>query len=143
MPNVRRRKFITLLGGAVWPLAARGQQSERRLIGVLTTLAESDASDRQASPSFGTNFRNLGGQAIAISGSTFDGLGVTRCCCRGSPKNLSRFSLTSFSGGTRPPRRHCCEIASKRLALFRDLARMRPMGASKRAGFNCVRPTSY
>jgi putative ABC transport system substrate-binding protein len=34
---VRRREFITVIGGAaVWPLAARGQQSEReRRIGVL------------------------------------------------------------------------------------------------------------
>ena len=60
---MRRRDFVTLLGGAIaaWPLAARAQQSDRmRRIGVLMGYAESDREGRANFAAFQGGLQKLG-----------------------------------------------------------------------------------
>jgi len=60
---IRRREFISLLGGAaaVWPLAARAQQSERmRRIGVLMAYAESDREGQAWIAAFREGLQKVG-----------------------------------------------------------------------------------
>jgi hypothetical protein len=61
--NMRRREFITLLGGvaAAWPLAARAQQGDgMRRIGVLMGSAESDQEGQARVAAFREGLRKLG-----------------------------------------------------------------------------------
>ena len=59
---MRRREFITLLGGtAAWPLAALAQQAERmRRIGVLMALAETDGQSKARLTAFRQRLNELG-----------------------------------------------------------------------------------
>ena len=59
---MRRRAFITLLGGAAaWPLAARAQQPDQvRRIGVLMGYAESDSDARAWYAAFREALQKLG-----------------------------------------------------------------------------------
>jgi putative tryptophan/tyrosine transport system substrate-binding protein len=59
---VKRRDFITLLGGAAaWPLTARAQQPDgMRRIGVLITLAESDTVGQAYVAAFRDGLQKLG-----------------------------------------------------------------------------------
>jgi putative tryptophan/tyrosine transport system substrate-binding protein len=69
---VKRREFITLLGGAVaaWPLAVRAEQTERmRRIGGLISSTESDPQGRRQVAAFQQRLQELGwmeGQNIRI-----------------------------------------------------------------------------
>ena len=71
MFDMRRRKFIALLGGAAaWPLAARAQRGDRlRRIAVLMTNAEDDPEGLTRAAAFRQGLRELGwteGQNLRI-----------------------------------------------------------------------------
>ena len=59
MPVMRRRQFMTLLGGAAaWPLAARAQQAGSPLIGLLSPISAATAA--RNIDAFRSSLRDLG-----------------------------------------------------------------------------------
>jgi putative ABC transport system substrate-binding protein len=87
---VKRRDFITLLGGAAaaWSVAVRAQQAERmRRIGVLMGYAESDSDARAWYAAFGEAFQKLGwtgGRNIQVD---------TRWATPGDAETMRRFAM--------------------------------------------------
>ena len=67
---MKRRDFITLLGGAAaWPLTARAQQREMRRIGVLTALASDDPEGQARLAAFAQGLQQSGwtvGQNVRV-----------------------------------------------------------------------------
>ena len=60
---MRRREFITLIGGAAaaWPFAARAERPDRmRLVGVLEAFAESDSAAQSSIAAFRDTLTKLG-----------------------------------------------------------------------------------
>jgi putative ABC transport system substrate-binding protein len=80
---IRRRQFITLLGGAAaWPLAARGQPGERvRRLSVLTNLTENDPQAQARLAVLARGLRELGwteGRNLRIEQRGIVGGGIDR-----------------------------------------------------------------
>jgi hypothetical protein len=68
---MRRRTFITLLGGTVvWPMVTRAQQGERvRLIGILNILGKDDPEAKVRLIILQEALKQLGWEPAAISRS--------------------------------------------------------------------------
>jgi putative tryptophan/tyrosine transport system substrate-binding protein len=59
---MKRRDFITLLGGtaAVWPIATRAQQGDRRRVGIFMDLGEQDREGQTRVTAFREGMQKLG-----------------------------------------------------------------------------------
>ena len=85
MLDLRRRDFITLLGGAAaaWPLVARAQQPENPVrIGFLPVGSPSNSYDRSLVEAFRLGLRELGvienRHVISLTSATLSESGLSR-----------------------------------------------------------------
>jgi putative ABC transport system substrate-binding protein len=89
---MKRREFITLLGGAAaWPLAARAQQGERmRRIGVLMNTGADEPESQARLAAFMQGLQELGWAAGRNLRIDFVGARVISRTCAKMQQNWSR-----------------------------------------------------
>ena len=109
---MKRREFITLLGGAAaaWPLAARAQQPDRmRRVGVLTYLAADDPEGQVRLAAFAQALAQLG-WTVGAKPADRTSLGCGRCRTHSQirQQNWSRWPLTSYWPRRISRSRRCC-----------------------------------
>jgi putative tryptophan/tyrosine transport system substrate-binding protein len=87
--DLRRREFITLLGGAAaWPISARAQQPERvRRIGVLMGYPEGDPQAQANVIALRQGLREVGWTRGAMSRSFIVGLAAIQIRLAPLPKS--------------------------------------------------------
>ena len=97
---MKRREFITLLGGATaasWPLVARAQQQDRmRRIGVLSNLPENDPQMKARLSAFLQGLEKRGwsqGRNVQIRDGLVQPLQIN---CKHTQKNWSHSNRMSF-----------------------------------------------
>src|SRR5262245_33587316 len=96
---MRRREFITLIGGAgvAWPLAARAQQPDRvRRIAVLMSTAADDPESQMRLVAFVQGLQQAGWTAGTTCKSTRGGPREISRAFAGTRQNCSRSGPTSF-----------------------------------------------
>src|SRR5262249_60931231 len=115
--RMKRREFITLIGGATaWPLAARGQQRERmRQIGVLMGWPESDPEARLERAAFVQELQKLGwldGRKLRID---------TRWASPAAPESRHRYAREILPLRAAPTSSQRDPDVAARLQAFRTL----------------------